>query len=77
MQSLLTDLRGDASEPQPDGYLLTVRCPCGVEFMRWMTPGEAARAGAVDAVELRELNAGRRGPQLRARWVRDGDSRLS
>jgi hypothetical protein len=43
MQSLLTDLRGEASEPQPDGYLLTVRCPCGVEFMRWMTPGEAAR----------------------------------
>jgi hypothetical protein len=23
--------------------MLTVRCPCGVEFMRWMGPGEAAR----------------------------------
>jgi hypothetical protein len=54
--SLLTDLRdftarhrahgpltADATEPQADGYLLTVRCPCGVEFMRWVTPGEAAR----------------------------------
>jgi hypothetical protein len=56
MQSLLTDLRdyvsrhrphgwlvGEATEPQPDGYMLTVRCPCGVEFMRWLTPSEAAR----------------------------------
>jgi hypothetical protein len=45
---LLTDLRdfitlprahgpltADATEPQPDGYMLTLRCPCGVEFMRW------------------------------------------
>jgi hypothetical protein len=23
--------------------MLTVRCPCGVEFLRWMTPAEAAR----------------------------------
>jgi hypothetical protein len=54
--SLLTDLRdfvtrhrahgpltADATEPMAEGYMLTVRCPCGVEFMRWMTPGEAAR----------------------------------
>jgi hypothetical protein len=33
----------DATEPQADGYLLSVRCPWGVWFMRWMTPGEAAR----------------------------------
>jgi hypothetical protein len=54
--SLLTDLRdfvarhrphgqliADATEPQADGYMLTVRCPCGVELMRWATPGEATR----------------------------------
>ena len=54
--SLLTDLRdfvarhrahgqlsADATEPQPDGYMLTVQCPCGVDFLRWITPGEAAR----------------------------------
>jgi hypothetical protein len=56
MLSLLTDVRdfvtrhgahgqppADATEPQADGYLLSLRCPCGVEFMRWMTPSEAAR----------------------------------
>jgi hypothetical protein len=36
-------LTADATEPQPDGDMLTVRCPCGVEFMRWITPGDAAR----------------------------------
>jgi hypothetical protein len=36
-------LTADATEPTPEGYMLTVRCPCGVWFMRWMTPGEAAR----------------------------------
>ena len=25
------------------GYLLTVACPCGVTFERWITPGEADR----------------------------------
>jgi hypothetical protein len=54
--SLLTDLRdfvtrhcahgqltADATQADASGYLLTVRCPCGVEFMRWVTPDEAAR----------------------------------
>lgn len=68
MQSLLTDVRdfvarhrahgtltADASEPTPEGYLLTVRCPCGVEFLRWMTPGEAARELVLTAARLGEL----------------------
>jgi hypothetical protein len=29
--------------PVADGYMLSVDCPCGVEFMRRVTPGEAAR----------------------------------
>jgi hypothetical protein len=36
-------LLAGATEPVADGYVLTVRCPCGVEFMRCVTPGEAAR----------------------------------
>jgi hypothetical protein len=56
MLSALTDARdfvarhrahgkptADATEPTDKGYLLTVRCPCGVDFMRWVTPGGAAR----------------------------------
>lgn len=31
----------DATEPVPNGYLLTVSCPRGVEFMRWVGPTEA------------------------------------
>ena len=31
-------LTGDATEPGEDGYLLTVACPCGVAFERWVTP---------------------------------------
>jgi len=54
MASLLADLRefisdhrphgsltADATEPAWNGYLLTVACPCGVEFERWVTPEEA------------------------------------
>jgi hypothetical protein len=54
--SLLTDLRefvarhrhhgyltADATEPTSDGYMLSVHCPCGVWFLRWVAPGEAAR----------------------------------
>jgi hypothetical protein len=36
-------LTADATEPTAKGYLLTVRCPCGVDFMRWVTPSEATR----------------------------------
>ncbi len=33
----------DATEPAWNGYLLTVACPCGVVFERWVTPEEADR----------------------------------
>jgi hypothetical protein len=31
-------LTADAAEPGWNGYLLTVACPCGVVFERWVTP---------------------------------------
>ena len=35
-------LVGDASEAGPHGYLVTVACPCGVTFERWVTELDAA-----------------------------------
>jgi hypothetical protein len=35
-------LVGDASEPAPSGYRVTVACPCGVTFERWVTELDAA-----------------------------------
>jgi hypothetical protein len=35
-------LVGDANEPGPSGYLVTVACPCGVTFERWVTQLDAA-----------------------------------
>ncbi len=35
-------LTGDATEPVRNGYRLTVACPCGVVFERWVTPEDAA-----------------------------------
>jgi hypothetical protein len=34
-------LTADATEPAWDGYLLTVACPCGRVFGRWVTPEDA------------------------------------
>ena len=34
-------LTGDATAPAWNGYLLTVACPCGVVFGRWVTPEDA------------------------------------
>jgi hypothetical protein len=34
-------LVGDATEPLPNGYQL-ITCPCGVMFVRWVTPDDAA-----------------------------------
>ena len=34
-------LTADATEPAWNGYLLTVACPCGVVFERWITPWHA------------------------------------
>jgi len=31
-------LIGDTIEPAWNGYLLTVACPCGVVFERWISP---------------------------------------
>jgi hypothetical protein len=36
-------LTGDATEPAPEGYMLSVVCSCGVVFMRWVTPESAVR----------------------------------
>ena len=35
-------LTGDATAPAWNGYRLTVACPCGVVFERWVTPEDAA-----------------------------------
>jgi len=42
-------LTADATEPAWNGYLLTVACPCGVVFERWVTP---------EGAELDMLRAG-------------------
>ena len=34
-------LVGDASAPGPWGYRVTVACPCGVTFERWVTELDA------------------------------------
>jgi hypothetical protein len=34
-------LTGDATESAWNGYPLTVACPCGVVFERWVTPKDA------------------------------------
>ena len=36
---MMTAEAGDVSE---NGYLLSVACPCGVTFWRWITPAQAA-----------------------------------
>jgi hypothetical protein len=40
-------LEADTGELTPNGYRLTVACPCGVTFRRWITPQEAAEDLAV------------------------------
>jgi hypothetical protein len=42
----------DATQPARNGYLLTVTCPCGVVFLRWVTPEEAD----ADLLRLASLN---------------------
>src|SRR5437660_5655983 len=41
----------DTTEPGWNGYLLTVACPCGIDFERWVTP-EEAELDLLRAVEL-------------------------
>jgi hypothetical protein len=37
------DMIDDTGEPTDRGYMLTVRCPCGIVFYRWVTVDDAAR----------------------------------
>ena len=45
-------LTADATEPERNGYLLTVACTCGVVFERWVTPEDAE----LDLEDLARLN---------------------
>jgi hypothetical protein len=44
-------LTADATTPAWNGYLLTVACPCGVVFERWVTP-EGADADLLGIARL-------------------------
>ena len=46
-------MTGDATEPTPNGYRLTVACACGAVFERWVTPQEAD----ADLLRLARLNS--------------------
>jgi hypothetical protein len=37
-------MTGNATEPDWNAYMLTVACPCGVVFERWVTLGDAMDA---------------------------------
>jgi hypothetical protein len=45
-------LTGEATEPEWNGYLLTVACGCGVMFERWITPRDAE----LDLLRMAESN---------------------
>jgi hypothetical protein len=45
-------LTAHATPPAWNGYLLTVACPCGVVFERWVTPEDAD----ADLVRIARLN---------------------
>ena len=45
-------LTADATAPAWNGYQLTVVCPCGVVFSRWIPPEEAD----ADLLRLASLN---------------------
>jgi hypothetical protein len=45
-------MAGDATTPAWNDYVLTVMCPCGVVFKRWVTPQDADE----DLVRLASLN---------------------
>jgi len=36
-------MAGDATEPDSNGYRLTVACACGVVLERWVTPENVDR----------------------------------
>ena len=45
-------MTADATQPAWNGYMLTVTCPCGVVFERWITPEDAD----ADLVRIARLN---------------------
>ena len=45
-------LTADATPPAWNGYLLTVACPCGVTFKRWISPFDAE----LDLLRVASLN---------------------
>ena len=45
-------LVGDATEPMENGYQVTISCPCGAVFIRWVTQDDAA----IDLARLMRLN---------------------
>jgi hypothetical protein len=45
-------LTSEATEPEWNGYLLTVACSCGVVFERWVSPEDAE----LDLLRAAELN---------------------
>jgi hypothetical protein len=45
-------LMGDAADPTPNGYEVTITCPCSVVFDRWETSTEAT----MDLAALARLN---------------------
>ena len=49
-------MTGDATEPAWNGYLLTVTCPCGVVFERWVSPRSPSKgAGAPKVLQAQVL----------------------
>ena len=49
-------LTGDATEPTPNGYIVSVSCSCGVVFMRGVTPDEAVDDGSGGMRKLKRSN---------------------
>jgi hypothetical protein len=50
-----------ATEPTPSGYEISIRCPCGVAFLRWVAPTNAAYVctfgrGATEMTDQRHAN---------------------
>jgi hypothetical protein len=46
------ELHPHATEPEARGYRLTIPCPCGVTFERWVAPVDAA----LDLARLARFN---------------------
>jgi len=54
-------LIADATEPEWNGYMLTVSCSCGVTFELWITPADAEldllRGGIAELKQAARMNA--------------------